>query len=101
MKVVNPNNTTHTIELIPRYYSTDTLTFLLTNETTKAQTEVSQTNTNVNGLISFTFDFTFSERDKYTVKITDVSGVVYRGNIFATDQESQDFNILENYYIYE
>lgn len=101
MKVVNPANTTHSIKLVPRYYSSDTLTLLLINQTTKEQTTVAQTNTTVNGLTTFTFDFTFAERDKFTFKITDLNGVIFRGDIFATSQATQDFNILDNYYTYE
>jgi len=99
MKVVNPNNTTHTIQIIPRYYDFGTTVLTLTSLGTS--TNVTHTATTTNGITEIEFDFDFTERDKYEIKLTEGTEIVYRGQLFATEQETQDFNITVNYISYE
>ena len=91
MKIVNPNNENHDIQLIPRYYPTDEITVELYNEATKIKYIVENIYVVDNGYLNLNFDFTFTEKDRFSIKITDVNGVVYRGKIYATAGETQDY----------
>ena len=69
MKVVNPNETNHTIELIPRSYQEDVVLDLY-NEATRVETTVANISSFLDGIFSISFDFTFAENDKYQIKIS-------------------------------
>jgi hypothetical protein len=98
MNVINPNNTTHIVKLILRY-TPDTSVVELYNEQTQTNTEVLHTLVITNGIAQLTFDFDFSEGDRYQIKITDINGVVYRGKLYATTQDTQDYKAtLDKYY---
>lgn len=99
MKVVSPNDTTHTITFIPRYYPTTGMELKLINEVTKVETIVVNSPSVSNGIVSMEFDFTFAERDKYNMIVSELD-IVYRGDIFATSQAPQNFDITENYITY-
>lgn len=98
MIVINPNNTTHIINLIPRYTPNETIILELYNEQSQVFTEVVNTFTFINGIFELTFDFDFIEADNYQIKITDVNGVVYRGKLYSTAQETQDFKATTDKY---
>lgn len=91
MKIVNPNNTNHQFTLIPRYYPTEEIIVELYNEATKVKIIVESTYIVTDGYLNLNFDFTFAEKDRFSVKITDLNGVVYRGKIYATAEETQDY----------
>jgi len=101
MNVVNPTDTTHIIEVIPRYYPLDALTVSLFNEGTQVTAEVDNIYIVTNGKISITFDFEFIENSKYQIKVIDDTKTVYRGKIVATTQVPQEFNATEGLYYYE
>lgn len=101
MKVVNPNDTTHSITLIPRFDTDELLTLILYNEVTKTETTVANTHQTVNGDIIITYDFTFTDKDKYQIKILDGADVVYRGKIIATTQTPQEFMLEDGLYFYK
>lgn len=102
MIVLNPENTNHTITIVPRYYpESASLTCKLYNEATKVETSQSVSQTVSNGNLSFGLTFTFSESDKYQIAIYDANEVVFRGKIFATEQESQTFKLTQDKYYYE
>lgn len=101
-KVVNPNNTTHSFEFIPRFEAQSN-TLYLKNEATETETKIDSGiyEDQKNELVKITFDFDFVERDKYQICISDDDGeVVYRGKLFATEQKPQDFVITEGYIKY-
>ena len=100
MKVVNPNNVSHTISLIPRFYSDD-LILELYNETTRAETTVVNTVLIVDGILSMSFDFSFSENDKFQIKISKDSEILYRGKLIATTQPPQEYKLTNGLYYYE
>jgi len=83
MKVVNPNNTTHTIELVPRIYPLGTIELELYNETTKVTTVVDNTFLVTDGVLTLDFDFTFVESDKFQFKLTSGTDIAYRGKLIA------------------
>lgn len=100
MKVLNPNNTTHSISLIPRYYPDSAIVFTLFNETNKENTVVSNTYSITNGLLTIVFDYTFTNKSKYQLKLEENS-IVYRGKLLITDQGTQDYTITKDLYYYE
>ena len=96
MNVIDPNNASHVIKVIPRYYNiTNAHTFSLYDEDLRTSTSLSQTRTIADGYINYTVSITTSEGKSYSVKITDdiTGNVVYRGKIFATAQTTQDYQI--------
>ena len=78
MKVVNPNETNHTIELIPRSYQEDVVLDLY-NEATRVETTVANISSFLDGIFSISFDFTFAENDKYQIKISKDKEILYSG----------------------
>ena len=71
MKILNPNNTTHTITLQPRFAPTNALILELTNKVSEEVTIVDNTYTFNYGVLNITFDFTVLEGQQYFIKITE------------------------------
>lgn len=101
MIVIIPTTTSHSISFIGRYVPTTTCTLLLYNEATKVETNVLNTFATVNGITTVNFTFTFAESDKYQVKVSDSSGVIFRGKLIATAQNPQNFKQTKDLYYYE
>ena len=101
MKVVNPNDTTHVIKLIPRLYEITSIDLSLYNEATQVTTTVTDAYSITNGISTLTFDFTFEENDKYQFKLVNGSNVVYRGKLIATTQDTQEYKLTNGLYTYE
>ena len=134
MKIVLPDETTHTIRMIPLFYPTGDIVFTMRNEFTEAVHTLANTYEINNGYLSITFDFTeFIKRDRFQLTVTAsevetvnfifesgdnfifengdnfifevgngddaISGVIYRGLIFATAQNTQDFKLSEGVYL--
>ena len=99
MNVVNPNNISHEIQVIPRFYPTDELVFTLYNEATQIETDVIYLVEN--GVLTFTFDFNFTDGQKFQFKILEGTEIVYRGKLIATTQETQGYLTDKNEYYYE
>jgi len=100
MKVVNPNDTEHTLQLIPRFYPTGEVVLSLYNEFTTITTDVDNIYITTYGNLFITFDFEFENNSKYQIKITEADEVVYRGKLMATTQTPQDFKLTNNVYYY-
>ena len=101
MKIVNPNNTSHLIVIIPRDYNYTTLVLNLYNEETQVNEIVDNEFMTVNGLLSIGFDYDFIEGQKFQIKITDNEVVIYRGKLIATSQDPQTFKASKDLYYYE
>lgn len=101
MITVLPINATHTFLLIGRHDTSAAIVLTLFNEATTIETIPAATYTIINGIMSITFDFDFVENDKFQVKISDASGIIYRGKLVATSQEPQDFKQTNELYYYE
>ena len=101
MKVVNPDNTSHSFLFVPRYYDFNELELVLTNPATGVTTEVTNTNVTHNGFTNISFNFTFSNNDKYEVVIKEGEEIVYRGKLIATDQNTQSYKLTAGFYRYE
>ena len=97
--VLNPNDATHSIRVIPRFTPVGALTVSIFEKFNETSTNVANTYTYVNGYLSIGFDYTFTERDNYRLTIVNDSQILYRGFIFATSQNPQTFKLSENVYV--
>lgn len=99
--IVNPNLTTHTIKLIPRFSTSNVLTLTVTDSTLGITTDLTTTYTTGGDYkLALTFDYTFTAESSYQLKLTDsvTSEIVYRGLVLATTQNSQTYKLTENLY---
>lgn len=111
MNVVNPNNTTHQLKLIPRYYSdSETISLVLYNESSQEETIIPLANPAfsfsnnfvfLEDFLQVNFNFTFLEGNRFQFKIVDNTEIVYRGKLIATTQETQNYLTDKNEYHYE
>ena len=100
MNVVNPNNTTHNLKIIPRANNIGILIFELFNEETKQVFLPTFTALFEDGYLTLTFDFNFVENQKFQIKIyNDI--IYYRGKLMATSQNTQTFKASKDLYYYE
>ena len=101
MKIVNPNNASHSITLIPRFDTANLLTLNFFNESNRVTETVANTYSIVDGNLTLNYDYTYSENQKFQIELLDGSEVVYRGKLIATTQEPQEYKLTEGLYIYE
>jgi len=103
MKVISPNDSTHTISLIPRFNEVTNITMFVMNETTKVETTGGLIRyTLVNGIGSAEFTLTAADKDKYSFKLVwNGTEIIYRGKMIATTQETQDYKLTTGLYFYE
>lgn len=99
MNVVNPNDAEHTLKLIPRYYPTEAITMSLFNEATQVSEAIDNTYTITDGNLFLTFEYTFTENQKFQIKLDDTE-IVYRGKLFSTSQDPQEYKLTNNVYYY-
>ena len=100
MNVVNPNETTHKFIIIPRFYPTEDIVFNLYNEANQNNETIENVYGVVDGEMIIEFNYEFIEGDRFQIKITEGSNVVYRGKLFATSQTPQDYSTTTNAYYY-
>ena len=101
MIVVDPSLTTHTINIVPRDYDLGvSFEVYIRNETTKEENALTTTTNELNRGLEITFDFNFTDRYNYELRIVKRNDiVVYRGKIFATSQNPQDYKqTTDKYY---
>ncbi len=100
MKVIDPTATTHNISMIPRFYPTTSVVVSIFNEASKVTVTPVNIYSILNGVFTVTFDFTFTDKDKHQIKITEGTNVVYRGKTITTSQDPQDFKLTDGLYLY-
>ena len=100
MIVVDPSLTSHTINIVPRKYDFVSFDMYIRNETTKEENTVNTTTNELNRGLEITFDFDFTDRYNYEIRIVNENGfVMYRGKIFATSQNPQEYKqTTDKYY---
>jgi hypothetical protein len=98
MKVVVTTNTTHNIDFIPRFYTSNTVVLTLRNEVDYDYVEVSNSVAFVDGMATITFDYTFAENDRFEFTIADGSVIVYRGKLISTVQTPQQYKLTTDSY---
>ena len=99
--IVNPNLTTHTIKLVPRFLTSNVLTLTITDSTLGTSTDLTTTYTTGGDYkLALTFDYTFTAENSYQLKLTDsvTNEIVYRGLVLATTQNSQTYKLTDNLY---
>jgi len=101
MKIVLPTDSEHILQLVPRFIPYTVLVLSLYNEVTKVTTTPVNTYYENNGFLYVTFTATFAEDDKYQIKITSGTDVVYRGKLLCTAQTIQDYKLTDGLYFYE
>ena len=77
MKIVNPNNSNHSIVLIPRQYAYSSLQMELYNEFTQVKEIVAITHLLEDGLLTINFSKSFQEGQTFQIKITDNNGLSF------------------------
>ena len=85
MKIFNPTDTTHTLQIIPREY-VGTATMVLRNELRQTETNHVLTFTNVDGYLTATFTKVMTEGQSFELEVYDsINALLYRGKAYATE----------------
>ncbi len=100
MTVVNPNDTNHAIKIVPRFYPSDELSIVLRDEFTDIEYTPTTTYISEKRLTVLMFEHTFKESDSYQVTVKEGRDIIYRGILFATTQNTQDFKLTKDKYYY-
>lgn len=85
MKIIDPLETSHLLSFIPRLYPIIDIIFELYNEDTKEILTPANTYYISNGYLFISFDYTFTNKDRYQIKVYTVDDIIYRGKLFITD----------------
>lgn len=101
MNVVNPENTTHQLKVIPRLYAVEDLVFELYNEQTKVTSTPTFTSSLVDGYLTIIYDYDFIDKQKFQIKIYKNALVIYRGKLQVTKQDTQTYKADNEIYYYE
>jgi len=101
MIVVDTLETSHTLQLIPRYIPESAISFFAYNETTQESVTIPNTYQIIDGVLKLSFDYTFEEDDKLQFELEEIGEIVFRGKIFATTQTPQDYKLTNGLYYYE
>jgi len=101
MIVLNPNNVIHGFDFIPRFTPSDDLTLQLYNETLQTFQIIDNTYDFLDGIATITFDLVCTENQKFQVKISEGTQIIYRDKIFVTSQDTQAFKATKDHYYYE
>jgi hypothetical protein len=84
MKIFDPTDTVHTLQIIPRDYVT-TATMILRNELRQTETSHALTCTNTGGYLTATFTQVMTEGQSYEFEVYDsFNNLLYRGKAYAT-----------------
>lgn len=101
MIVFDPNNTNHVFDIITRKRIESTVDLVLYNESTRQESIISATSTDVDDKTRISVVLSCSEGDSYTFKIVDSQNYIYyRGKIFVTSQEPQNYSSDNGLYTY-
>lgn len=98
MIVVNPDNANNTLSFLPRYYqdSSVNISVSILNEDTRGSVTQNITSiTKSEGFMSFSTDADFTNNVTYSIKVVEnvLNDVIFRGKIFATTQNKQNYSI--------
>lgn len=96
-----PSNTTHEFNFIPRFIPSDELMLELYDETLQTTQTIDNLYVYANGLATITFDLICAESQKFQLKISQGTDIIYRDKIFVTSQNTQEFKATKDHYYYE
>lgn len=98
MVVVNPNDTAHEVNIVPRTEVNNTVLIrvVLFNESTgESETQIGTLNP-INDTRVLNFTKAFNENDRYSFSVenaTSPNDIIYRGLLIATTQTPQDYKV--------
>lgn len=99
--IINPNDATHNIKLVPRIDITSALTLITYDESTQESATIANSNTYIDGILTITFDLTLIEDKKLQFEVQESGVIVFRGKMHATTQTPQDYKLTNGLYFYE
>lgn len=100
MKVLLPNNTSHSISFYPRFEPTNTLSLEVLKEGYNSSETITPTYLLNNGVMTLNFDLDGIEQDRFSFDLLEGNNIVYIGKLFFTEQNTQDFKLTKDTYIY-
>lgn len=100
MIVVDSTSENHTSKIYPRFEPSQSVIYEIYNETTREATEIPNTYTFSDGIMSISYTYTFNEGAKFQVKVTQGERVIFRGKLIAISQDTQDYNPIDGIYTY-
>ncbi|MEL1243526.1 hypothetical protein AAEO56_04570 [Flavobacterium sp. DGU11] len=92
MNILNPNNTTHTLKIIPRFYPLGDVVLELAGEEREPGSTITIVPTISNGYMFLQFEKAFKNTSNWQVKVTEENEILYRGKIFVTSQAADTQN---------
>lgn len=101
MNIIDPNTTTHTLKIIPRFYPIGGVSLELVNEETKGVDTYIIAPVVSNGYMHLEFEKTFQEASGWRVKIAAGDEIVYRGKVFVTSRvsDTQDYKTTKDIFL--
>jgi len=94
MKVFKPTDTTHILKIVPRLY-VENVTLSIRHELTDTITTITDLiSFNDNGYLNISFDFNFKEGASYEINCYTDTELVWRGKVYATDNELENYKLL-------
>lgn len=99
MNILNPENTTHEIKIIPRYYPESAVIIMeLFNEEKKTAKLYNIDTLVIDGYMYLRFTETFINNTNYQIRISEGNEIVYRGKLFITNQshDTQNYKITKD-----
>ena len=101
MHIVKSINSTHTIKFIPREYTLLDMVLTITNEANDTDYVLANSFITIDGIMSLTFDFDFTNKQRFSLFIEDAKeNIIYRGKILCLDDNTQDVKQTTQYYTY-
>ena len=100
MKIVNQNNTNHSIKIIPRFYPLDNIEIHLFNELENETFIVDCSYTIMDGFLEVNFDFDFLNKDRLSFEVKENNVILYYGKIYSTIEETQNYKQSLDLYEY-
>lgn len=92
MKIFNPNNSEHTIQINCRDNDAAEVTLILKNKLRDTSNSYAISCTKVSGYLTGNFTHTFKEGQSFEVEVYNEEALLYRGKAYATTQTD-----LQNY----
>lgn len=105
MIIVNPDNTNHTISVVPRFdikTGSGDLSMVITDSFKGESETLVNTFDVAKGKLLVTFDYTFRSESRYDIAVTYLNTleVIYRGAAIATNQDTQEYKLTNNKFYY-
>ena len=97
MIILKEQATSQTFNIIPRYYTADSM--VITNETSGEATTYAITPTVTSYYLTITDIVDLKEGNFYTLKVLNGSEIVYRDKIYCTNQVIENYTINNGEYV--